>query len=113
MKRLIVLLSLVAISAPAFAQKKEAERLQNAATVLTEIQGMPDGIPKKYLDKAACVVIFPSVKKIALGIGASYGRGVIACRGGDKFNGPWSAPAMFALEGGSVGFQLGGSGTDF
>src|SRR5438270_9149456 len=113
MKRLIVLLSVIALSAPAFAQKKEAERLQNAATVLTEIQGMPEGIPKKWLDKSACVVIFPSVKKFALGIGGSYGRGVITCRGGAKFEGPWSAPSMFALEGASIGLQLGGSGTDF
>ena len=109
----LVCLVLAVLSVPMFAQKKETERLKNAATVLSEIQGMPDGIPKKYLDKSACVVVFPSVKKFALGIGGSYGRGVISCRGGAKFNGPWSAPAMFALEGASIGLQLGGSGTDF
>ena len=113
MKRLIVAVVLMALASPMLAQKKEAERLQKAATVLTEIQGMPEGIPKKYLDKAACLVIFPSVKKFAMGIGGSYGRGAISCRSGAKFDGPWSAPAMFALEGGSIGFQLGGSGTDF
>lgn len=113
MKKLFLLLVLVAFASPVFAQKKEAERLGNAATVLTEIQAMPEGIPKKWLDKSACVVVFPSVKKFALGVGGSYGRGVITCRGGAKFNGPWSAPAMFALEGASIGLQLGGSGTDF
>jgi lipid-binding SYLF domain-containing protein len=113
MKKILMLVVFVSASLTTFAQKKEAERLQNAATVLSEIQGMPDGIPKKYLDKSGCIVIFPSVKKFALGIGGSYGRGVITCRTGAKFNGPWSAPAMFALEGLSAGFQLGGSGTDF
>jgi SH3 domain-containing YSC84-like protein 1 len=113
MKKILMLAVFVSASLTTFAQKKEAERLQNAATVLSEIQGMPDGIPKKYLDKSGCIVIFPSVKKFALGIGGSYGRGVITCRTGAKFNGPWSAPAMLALEGLSAGFQLGGSGTDF
>jgi lipid-binding SYLF domain-containing protein len=110
---LLVLWVMGGLCSPAFAQKKENERLRNAATVLSQIQGMPDGIPKKYLDKAGCIVVFPSVKKFAIGIGGSYGRGVISCRGGAKFNGPWSAPAMFALEGASIGLQLGGSGTDF
>lgn len=113
MNRTATVLFLVAISTFACGQKKETERLEHAATVLSEIQGMPDGIPKKYLDKSACIVVFPSVKKFAIGIGGSYGRGVITCRGGAKFNGPWSAPAMFALEGASIGLQLGGSGTDF
>lgn len=117
MKRIVISLLMLGVMLglclPVAAQKKETERLQNAATVLSEIQGMPDGIPKKYLDKSACIVVFPSVKKFALGIGGSYGRGVISCRGGAKFNGPWSAPAMFALEGASIGLQLGGSGTDF
>jgi lipid-binding SYLF domain-containing protein len=115
MKKLLIAATLLAMTCPSLlmSESKEAERLKNAATVLTEIQGMPDGIPKKYLDKSACVVVFPSVKKFAIGLGGSYGRGVITCRGGAKFNGPWAAPAMFALEGGSIGFQLGGSGTDF
>ncbi len=113
MQKFMLVISLLALVSPLSAQKKAAQRLENAATVLTEIQGMPDGIPKKYLNKSACVVIFPSVKKFAVGIGGSYGRGVITCRGGAKFNGPWAAPAMFALEGASIGFQLGGSGTDF
>jgi SH3 domain-containing YSC84-like protein 1 len=93
--------------------EKQTERLKNAATALQEILGMPDSLPKDLLDRAECVVIFPSVKKFAVGIGGSYGRGVIVCRGGEKFDGPWGAPAMFALEGGSIGLQLGGQATDF
>ena len=106
-------LMLVVISAPLLAQRREQERLQESATVVKEILGMPDGIPKELLNKAECVVIFPSVKKFAIGIGGSYGRGAITCRAGQDFNGPWSAPAMFALEGGNIGFQLGGQATDF
>lgn len=93
--------------------RKETERLRNAALVLREIFGMPDGIPRDLLDRAECVIVFPSVKKFAMGVGGSYGRGVISCRGGERFDGPWSAPAMFALEGASIGFQLGGQATDF
>jgi SH3 domain-containing YSC84-like protein 1 len=92
---------------------KEADRLRNAADVLKAIFGMPDSIPKELLDRAECVLVFPSVKKFALGIGGSYGRGAITCRSGESFNGKWGAPAMFALEGGSIGFQLGGQATDF
>src|SRR5688572_24932091 len=102
----------MALTLPAAAEK-EGERLRNAATVLREIFGMPDSIPKELLDRAECVIVFPSVKKIAIGIGGSYGRGAMSCRGGDAFDGPWSAPAMFALEGGSFGLQLGAQATDF
>ena len=98
---------------PAWPQSKEDQRLQASATVLKEILGMPEGIPKDLLNKAACVVIYPSVKKAAFIVGGSYGRGVITCRSGKDLNGPWSAPSMFALEGGSFGLQLGGSATDF
>jgi lipid-binding SYLF domain-containing protein len=93
--------------------EREAERLENAATVMKEILGMPDSIPKELLDRAECVIIFPSVVKVAVGIGGSYGRGVIVCRGGPEFSGPWGTPAMFALEGGSIGLQLGGQATDY
>jgi SH3 domain-containing YSC84-like protein 1 len=93
--------------------EKETDRLQNAATVLKEIFGMPDSVPQELLDKAECAIVFPSVKKVAIGIGGSYGRGVISCRSGDTFDGPWGAPAMFALEGASIGLQLGGQATDF
>lgn len=113
----IVLAWLLSAGAPvglaAQDSEKETERLKNAATVLEEIFGMPDGIPKDLLDRAECVIVFPSVKKFAIGVGGSYGRGAILCRGGEKFDGPWSPPAMFALEGGSIGFQLGGQATDF
>jgi lipid-binding SYLF domain-containing protein len=108
----IVLVSLLA-AAPARADSKEADRLQNAASVLKAIFGMPESIPKDLLDRAECVIVFPSVKKFALGIGGSYGRGVIVCRSGESFDGKWGTPAMFALEGGSIGFQLGGQATDF
>lgn len=73
---------------------------------------VPDNIPQELLEKADCVIVIPSVKKVAIGIGGSYGRGAMVCRTGSKFNGPWSAPAMYALEGGSIGFQLGGEATD-
>jgi lipid-binding SYLF domain-containing protein len=104
------------ITISAFAEekeKKETERLNESAVVLKEILGMPEGIPKDLLDKAVCVVVYPSVKKAAFIVGGSYGRGVITCRSGKEFTGPWSAPAMFALEGGSFGFQIGAQATDF
>jgi lipid-binding SYLF domain-containing protein len=94
-------------------KEKETDRLKEAATVLKEILGVPDDIPKDLLDRAECVIVVPSVKKFAIGVGGSYGRGTIVCRTGAQYDGPWSAPAMFALEGGSIGFQLGGQATDF
>jgi lipid-binding SYLF domain-containing protein len=93
--------------------EKENDRLQNAGTVVKEILDVPDDIPQDLLDKARCVVVFPSVVKAAFVVGGSYGRGAMVCRGGSDFNGPWGAPAMMALEGGSVGFQIGGQATDF
>lgn len=109
---LLVVLMLVCVL-PAIGQKKENERITEAVTVMKEILGMPDGIPKDLLDRAECVVIYPSVKKAAFVVGGSYGRGLITCRKGEDFSGPWSAPAMFALEGGSFGFQIGAQATDF
>jgi SH3 domain-containing YSC84-like protein 1 len=108
----VAALGTVAITAIS-AQGREEDRLRACATVLQEILGMPDSIPKDLLDKAECVIVFPSVKKGAVGIGASYGRGAITCRSGDTYTGPWSAPALFALEGGSIGFQIGGQATDY
>jgi len=93
--------------------KKERERLENAGKVITEIMNIPDNIPQGLLDKAECVVVLPSVVKGAFIVGANYGRGVMTCRGGAKFDGPWGAPTMMALEGASFGFQLGGQATDF
>jgi lipid-binding SYLF domain-containing protein len=104
------------IAIPAFAgdkDQKETDRLNESAVVLKEILGMPEGIPKDLLDKSVCVVVYPSVKKAAFIVGGSYGRGVVTCRSGKEFNGSWSAPAMFALEGGSFGFQIGAQATDF
>ena len=95
------------------AQEKHEDRLRECATVLKEIINIPDDIPKDLLDKAECVIVFPSVKKVAVGVGGSYGRGAMTCRTGEDFTGPWSAPSLMALEGGSIGFQLGGQATDF
>ena len=113
MKRMTWTLLAVSLFSAPMGAETEGDRLRNCATVLKEIFGMPDSIPKDLLDRAECVIVFPSVKKVAVGIGGSYGRGAIACRGGESFDGPWSAPAMFALEGASIGFQLGGQATDF
>jgi lipid-binding SYLF domain-containing protein len=114
MKRVgLVLVLIVAIGLPAFGQKKEQERVENAGKVIKEILNIPDDIPQDVLDKADCVVVLPSVLKLAFGIGGSYGRGVMTCRGGKDFKGPWGPPTMMALEGGSFGFQLGGQATDF
>lgn len=106
---------LMAASLPLSAaqDKKEADRLQNCGTVLKEILDIPDDIPQDLLDKADCVIVYPSVLKAAFVIGGSYGRGAMTCRTGEQYTGPWSAPTMMALEGGSVGFQLGGQATDF
>ncbi len=109
----VMVLTVSVVAGPLGAQKDEADRLRNSAVVLKEIFGMPESIPKELLDKAECVLVFPSVKKAAIGIGGSYGRGVMTCRAGEAFDGPWSAPALFALEGASIGFQLGGQETDF
>jgi len=93
--------------------EKENDRLQNAGTVLKEILDVPDNIPQDLIDKARCVLVFPSVVKAAFVVGGSYGRGAMVCRTGKDFTSPWGAPAMMALEAGSVGFQIGGQATDF
>ncbi len=92
---------------------REQERVKDAGEVLKEILNIPDDIPQELLDKAECIVVLPSVKKGALGIGGSYGRGVMVCRSGEHYKGKWGAPALYALEGVSIGFQLGGQATDF
>jgi lipid-binding SYLF domain-containing protein len=104
---------LVLFCSPAYAQKDENNRIRNAGKVMIEILNVPDDIPADILDKAECVIVLPSVIKFAIGFGGSYGRGVMTCRSGKEFSGPWSAPAMMALEGGSFGLQLGGQATDF
>jgi lipid-binding SYLF domain-containing protein len=107
----VVLLAVIGL--PAFGQKKEQKRVENAGKVMGEILNVPDDIPQGVLDSAHCIVVLPFVVKFAFGIGGSYGRGVMTCRGGEDFQGPWGAPTMMALEGGSFGFQLGGQATDF
>jgi lipid-binding SYLF domain-containing protein len=96
-----------------YAKSKEEERVANCATVMEEIMNVPDNIPQELVDKAECIGVIPSVKKVAIGFGGSYGAGAFLCRSGEKFTGSWSAPAMYRLEGGSFGLQLGGSATDF
>jgi lipid-binding SYLF domain-containing protein len=109
----VLVFGVLLTAAPASAQGKEEDRLRESATVVGEVLSMPDGIPANLLDRAECVIVFPSVKKFAIGIGGSYGRGAMSCRTGESFDGPWSAPALMALEGGSIGLQLGGQATDF
>src|SRR5258708_39583954 len=113
-----VLAGLLLLGACSFARspgdaKTEEDRLQNAGKVMQEILNVPDNIPQDLLDKARCVVVMPSVLKAAFVVGGSYGRGAMVCRTGKEFSGPWGAPAMYALEGGSVGLQIGGGATDF
>jgi len=113
-RHLLVLIATIASVATLVAQdKKEEERLTHATTTLQEILSMPEGIPQDLLDKSECVVVFPGVTKAAFGIGGSYGRGAMTCRTGSDHTGPWSTPAMFALEGASIGLQIGASATDF
>lgn len=112
-KPLMLVVCFALISLPLHAQRKENQRLEDCATVMEEIMNIPDSIPEELLNRAECVIVIPSVKKGALGIGGSFGRGAITCRSGSDFKGAWSAPAMFALEGINIGFQLGGQATDF
>jgi lipid-binding SYLF domain-containing protein len=121
MKRIFALMLATALvglpallyAATARADDKEEDRLENAGKVAKEIMDIPDEIPQDLLDKADCVIVFPSVLKAAFIVGASYGRGAMTCRSGDDFRGPWGAPTMMALEGGSFGLQIGGEATDF
>jgi lipid-binding SYLF domain-containing protein len=115
MKRFMVTAACLTLAAGAmYAEKlnKEQKRLEECGVVMQEVLNVPDNIPHELLEKSECVIVIPSVRKLALGVGASYGRGAMVCRTGEKFRGPWGAPAMYALEGGSVGFQIGGEATD-
>jgi SH3 domain-containing YSC84-like protein 1 len=111
----ILFVGLTVFSGPVWAadHEKDEARLKNSGTVLREILDVPDNIPQDLLDKADCVVVFPSVLKAAFIVGGSYGRGAMSCRRGQDFRGSWGAPTMMALEGGSFGFQIGGEATDF
>ena len=114
MKTLLALLLACAFLPPAFADnQKEQERVKESGEVLKEILNIPDDIPQDLLGKAECLVVLPSVKKGAFGIGGSFGRGVMICRSGQHYTGLWGPPAMYALEGVNIGFQLGGEATDF
>jgi lipid-binding SYLF domain-containing protein len=117
MKKFAALLAAAVILAGPLAaaskDEKETDRLENCGIVIKEIMDIPDDIPQDLIDKAECIIIYPSVLKAAFVIGGSYGRGAMTCRTGEHFTGPWSAPTMMALEGASVGFQLGGQATDF
>src|SRR6516162_5480937 len=116
MKKLVVCLAILLMSsvgALAANDEHEAERVKDAGEVLKEILNIPDNIPQELLDKAECVVVLPTVLKGAFGIGGSYGRGVMVCRSGPHYKGRWGAPALYALEGVNIGFQLGGEATDF
>jgi lipid-binding SYLF domain-containing protein len=115
MKKVMVAAACLALVAGAvYARKlnKEQKRLETCGVVLQEVLNIPDNIPHELLEKTECVIVIPSVRKLAFGVGASYGRGAMVCRKGAKFNGAWGAPAMYALEGGSLGFQIGGEATD-
>ncbi|HTF22827.1 MAG TPA: lipid-binding SYLF domain-containing protein [Candidatus Limnocylindria bacterium] len=114
----VVMIAMLALAPLSFAKeadkaKAEQDRLRNADTVLKEILKVPDNIPQELLDKARCVIVMPSVLKAAFVVGGSYGRGTMVCRTGNDFSGPWGAPAMYALEGGSIGLQVGGEAIDF
>jgi lipid-binding SYLF domain-containing protein len=113
MKKLMILLLVSALAPVAAFASQEEDRVQDSAQVLKEILNIPDDIPQGLIDKAECLIILPSVKKGAFGVGGSYGRGVMICRSGQNYTGPWGPPALYALEGVSVGFQLGGQATDF
>ena len=114
MKTVLAMLLVYALVLPAFASnEKEQERVKQSGEVLKEILNIPDDIPQDLLNKAECIIVLPSVKKGAFGVGGSYGRGVMICRGGEHYTGPWGPPALYALEGINIGFQLGGEATDF
>ena len=110
---LLALVSVAVTTLPAFSQNKIDNRLGDSAEVLKQILLKPDEIPQAYLDRSVCVLVFPGVKKIAVGIGGTYGRGVILCRTGSDMTGPWSSPAMYKLDIGSLGVQLGSTSTDY
>jgi SH3 domain-containing YSC84-like protein 1 len=123
-KTLTLLVGIAFIGLPAFLTatrahatdkpaNKDDQRLQNSGEVIRDILNIPDNIPQELLDKAECVIVIPSVLKVAFGFSGSYGRGAMTCRGGEHFRGPWGAPTMMALEGGGIGLQLGGQATDF
>ena len=116
MGKALLLTSLLLSLSPRLAAEKgddERDRLKESGEVMKEILGTPEDVPQDLLNKAECVIVLPSVKKVAVGVGGSYGRGVMTCRGGENFDGPWSTPSMMESTGGNVGLQIGGQATDF
>ena len=111
-RKISLTICIMLVGAMAYAANKEQERLENCGTVMQEIMNLPDNIPQEVMEKAECVIVFPSVLKAAFVVGGTYGRGAMVCRTGHDFRGPWGSPAMYALEGGSIGFQIGGEATD-
>lgn len=108
----VVCLVVASVALGAATNNKEQGRLENCGTVMQEILAVPDNIPQALLEKAECVIVIPSMTKVAMGVGGSYGRGAMVCRTGKAYDGPWGSPAMYSLEGGSFGLQLGGESTD-
>ena len=108
----VMVTALIALPVTAAGDKKEADRLENCGTVVKEIMDIPDDIPQDLIDKAECIIVYPSVIKAAFVFGGSYGRGAMTCRTGEHYTGPWSAPTMMALEGGSFGLQIGAQAVD-
>lgn len=113
MRNCLIMLTIMVAGAAFTAASDETDRLEDCEEVVVSVLGVPEGIPQDLLDKAECVAVIPGVKKFALGFGGSYGKGAMLCRSGSRYDGDWGAPAMMRLEGGSIGFQLGGSSTDF
>jgi lipid-binding SYLF domain-containing protein len=112
-KRYFVIAVFLSVAAGAvYAATKEQKRLENCGIVMQEVLNIPDNLPQQVLAKAECVIVFPSELRLAFGMGKEYGRGAMVCRTGKEFNGPWGAPAMYALEGDSIGMQVGGESTD-
>jgi lipid-binding SYLF domain-containing protein len=111
-RKIVLGLCMLFVAHGLLAADNEQKRLENSGVVLEEVMNTPENIPQQVLEKAECVIVFPSVLKAAFVVGGSYGRGAMVCRTGPGFKGPWGAPAMYALEGGSVGFQIGGQATD-
>jgi lipid-binding SYLF domain-containing protein len=111
-RKFVMGVCILVVASTLYGANKEQKRLENSGAVMQEVMGVPDNIPQELLEKAECIIVFPSVLKAAFVVGGSYGRGAMVCRKGEHFNGAWGSPAMYALEGGSVGFQLGGQATD-
>ena len=109
------LLTLVCMSAtlPALAQTKFDDRLGTSTEVLRQMLARPDAIPRDLLEEARCVMVYPNVKKVGVGLGVTYGRGVLTCRTGPHMQGEWSPPSMYTMDIGSLGVQLGTSSTDY